>query len=194
MTTGHPHFISRQFLYGGRHLLSLLPCLWLHTEARRIVTAIAVYLLPFLISEVGGAEWEENVVLLIDHFCGTLQHGFCPCVPFLAAIILVDKPCHLVTYLIIHCPHDLGRSEDAVAHIQNRIEQVTLLGIVDGNRACCLNLLSQRHFPFEKVDQRVVLGIEGLQWMTVGGAHLLCPAGIILRSAHPFVMFLAEIR
>ena len=131
VTAGHYDLAHRIEDCGNLPALRSLPAFLFHAEAQVVILLVVVDAVPFLLCEVHRADWEQDVLLLVDHFLGPGQHGVQPGAPFCAVIAFFCKRPKLIANLVVHRPHHIGGTGDAVFHLQQGIEHIALFGIMD---------------------------------------------------------------
>ena len=174
VTAGHYDLAHRIEDCGNLPALRSLPAFLFHAEAQVVILLVVVDAVPFLLCEVHRADWEQDVLLLVDHFLGPGQHGVQPGAPFCAVIAFFCKRPKLIANLVVHRPHHIGGTGDAVSHLQQGIEQIALFGIMDRK------LTNRRDKSFisallkfcEQIGKRRVFFCQRVQRMSGDPLHL----------------------
>ena len=107
MSAGHDNFTLNRCLCRGGCLFCVGPAFLRDCEAVGIIFGVAVDAVPFLLTEVDGADREENILLLVDHFFGPLQNCSGAFVPGLIVLRFLCKSAQFVADLIVNGPHDI---------------------------------------------------------------------------------------
>ena len=172
--------------------LTALPSLGCHAETNIIGLVVHIDLPPVVVAEVCGTHREENTVFLERHLPGTLHNRSGPSLPVIVGVVcLFEERGYFRANLIVDGPHHLRRPVDAVFRVEQRIDQVTLLGIVNDKPCCCAKagdnvapILQVFLHLVEGFHDSLVFTVESLQRMAVDSPQLIRLVLVLGSQAH----------
>ena len=175
MAAGQDH-LAVTVRCGGRLTFGLGPYFAGHPQAVSVVLGVPIDAPPLIFGEVHRADGEENAVLLVNHPLRPLQDGPDASLPVGVTLFRPGQQSQVIPDLIVLRPHEVGGTGYLIAHFQKGIEQVALLGIVDGQLP---DLFQQRPRilmggqllpgPGDPAGQHLVLPGHGMQRMAGNG-------------------------
>ena len=182
-----------------RFAFAVFPNFVFHAEAGGIILGIAIDAFPLFLREIDSANREQNVLLLVNHLVCTREYTLQTGHPPFAALRFSFEHTHLITDLIIHRPHDVGRTGDIVSHIQKRIQQISLLCIMDRNlpdlRKQFRHIFLRGKLRFDRIQkltQFFVFLRKRIERMSRNLFQFLCQGVLVLRCFSQCFLFARE--